>query len=284
MCVGPAARLDRFLTGHDKVYAFTIVFGTATDTDDAHGTVTKTMPVPSGLLDRAYAQAAVADLTGPLRQLPPVYSAVKVDGVKAYDAARKGTVIELAPRDVEVYDARLTDVFADDAGNAVWRVRAHVSAGTYIRSIARDMGYAQGTCAHVGELRRVSAGSLDVRMCASLEALERDPFCCLVDPVKLLGLRILFADEAQAAHVSHGRRLDVRGLRLHAYDRARGFEQELCGCTSGICEAPGALGDGEHVSIVADNLLVAVYRYDAQRDELASACGFATGVRRGSDI
>lgn len=114
ICVGPATRLGAYLTGHDKRYRVSIAFGAGTDTDDAAGTVVRTGEVPDRVLDPEFAAAFVASLVGRRKQMPPAYSAIKVNGKKSYEAARAGNIIDLAPRDIEVYDARLLGVHEGD--------------------------------------------------------------------------------------------------------------------------------------------------------------------------
>jgi tRNA pseudouridine55 synthase len=284
ICVGPATRLDPYLTAHDKTYEFSIVFGESTDTDDVQGNVTRTAPVPDRVYDPAFARSFVAGLVGTSQQLPPVYSAIKVHGRKSYEAARSGDIIELKPRSIEIYDARLLAVDADGSKAPTWTVRTTVSAGTYIRSIARDAGVALGTYAHVGMLRRLASGTLNVRDCVSLETLESDPFGSLLDPVKLLGKRFIFADGAREADVSCGRMLPVDGMEFYRYDERIGQDFALCGCTSGVHLSSTPLDDGEVVSVIVQNTLKALYEYDADRRALKSRCGFAVGVKRGCDI
>lgn len=279
VAVGPATRLDALLTAHDKEYEFTIVFGTATDTDDAQGQVSKTMPVPDEVRRVSFACDFVAGLVGRHKQIPPVYSAIKVNGKKACDEARRGTVIDLAPRDIEIYRAQLLSV-EGTPDEPVWRVRMDVSAGTYVRAIARDAGRALGTCAHVGQLRRLRAGALSVQDCMSLDELERHPFDALLDPVKLLGLRFAFADEALAKKVAVGNQVPAGNVRLHCYDARLARHS----CTSGIVESPAPPADGEQVCIIVQNALKAIYRYDETCDMLKSSCGFSIGVKRGPDI
>lgn len=283
ICVGPAARLDRYLTGHDKAYAFTIVFGSGTDTDDAQGAVVHKAAVPSEVLDFDHARRYVASLVGSHKQMPPVYSAIKVNGKRSYAAARSGHVIELEPRDIEIYETRLDKVETVD-GQPVWHVRARVSAGTYVRSIARDAGHAHGTFAHVGELRRLASGNLNVGACVSLSSLESDPMGGILDPVKLLGLRFAFARGPVKDDVEHGRRIDPAAVALFAYDMAAVRGLATCECTSGVHPADGPLYNGEVVAMVVDNTLKALYEYDDKLGKLKSSCGFAVGVKRGADI
>lgn len=264
VCVGPATRLDRYLTGHSKVYEFTVEFGAATDTDDAQGQVIATADVAPQVADPAFAAAQVRALVGVQKQMPPAYSAIKVDGVKSYEAARKGASVALEARDIEVFAAEL--LACESAGaNPVWRVRALVSGGTYVRSIARDLGVACGTCAHAGEIRRVRAGALAVQDCATLAQLEENPASALVDPVKLLGYRYCAIDDAHMALVANGGKLAARDMVLH--DPETG--------------APSAMApqEGESIAVLHDSKLEAIYTVTGGR--IACACRFSQGVVRG---
>lgn len=203
VCVGPAARLTTYLTGHDKSYRATIVFGASTATDDAEGEVVQTADVPVELNDPAFAREALAGLVGEHDQVPPAFSAVKRDGKRAYEVARKGGQVELEARRVRIDDARLLGVAAI-GGPLRWEVELDVSKGTYIRSIARDLGERLGTRAHLGALRRLSAGSLSLERAVALDAVEQAGpqgveglFC---DPVAALSLpRVeLAADKVEA--------------------------------------------------------------------------------------
>ena len=283
VCVGPAARLGNYLSGHDKSYLFTIEFGSATDTDDAQGEVVREADVPKEVYDEGFARRYLASLVGVHQQLPPVYSAVKVAGTKSYEAARKGKVIDLSPREIEVYDAQLIGLQSHGGAHVSWLVAARVSAGTYVRSLARDTGAALGTLAHVGQLRRTSSGKLHSEDCVSLEVLEERPFACALDPVRLLGYRIVFASDELAAKVDNGAALPSESCRFFAYDQV-GTARELCACTSGLAPSPQALADGELVSVVRDNKLKAIYKFDESAQALRCACAFSIGVSRGFDI
>lgn len=284
VCVGPATRLDAYLAGHDKRYEVRIAFGAATDTDDADGEVTRTAPVPDELLDPFFATAFVASLVGRHKQLPPVYSAVKVGGRKACDEARKGRIISLEPRDIEVYDARLLAVNgADGLQPPSWDVAFHVSKGTYIRSLARDIGAAVDCPAHVGALRRVAAGRLALDECVTLETLEEVGERAALDPVRLLGLRFSYAEGAAAGLLANGNPLPGAAVTL-CERRSCAPNAELCACTAGVRESCEPPFDGELVSLVAANRLAAVYEYEQGRDRYRPRCVFSTGVIRGSDI
>ncbi|MDO4502941.1 MAG: tRNA pseudouridine(55) synthase TruB [Coriobacteriia bacterium] len=284
ICVGPATRLDAYFTGHDKCYQVRVAFGAATDTDDAAGQVTRTAPVPDELKDEDFARKFVAGLVGKSNQLPPVYSALKVNGKKACDEARKGNVIDLQPRAIEVYQAQLLGMGADPESDLFyWDVFLHVSKGTYIRSIARDMGLNLGCPAHVAELRRTQAGALSLDECVSLETLEEIGTRATLDPIRLLGYRFLFADEAMAAKVANGNPLRASDVQLCCRPH-HGGEAAMCACTSGVRPSTEPPADGEVVCVVAANKLVALYAYEERRRQFRSRCVFPVGVSRGEGI
>lgn len=166
--VGPATRLASHLTAAEKTYEATIRFGSATDTDDAEGAVILELPVPDAIFDPAAAQTLLDGLLGESMQVPPAYSAIKVDGKVAHRAARGGDELELAARPIEVLEAALLAV---DAEAIEWRVRFRVSKGTYIRSLARDLGVAAATAAHLTALRRTGSGHVDIAAAVTLDEI-----------------------------------------------------------------------------------------------------------------
>ena len=282
--VGPATRLDAFLTGHDKRYRAQFAFGAATDTDDAEGRIVRTGAVPARLFDEAFASAFVAGLVGAHRQMPPAYSAVKVGGRKSYEQARAGVVIDMTPRDIEVHEARLRGVREDESsGHAVWDVELRVSKGTYIRALARDAGVELGCPAHLAGLRRTAVGALSLEDCVGLETLAEVKERAASDPVALLGCRFAYVDEGAVMRVRNGAALDADDLELCERRRVAAAV-ELCCCTAGVvssCEPPA---DGELVALVADDRLCALYEYDEGRACYRARCVFQTGVSRGRDI
>ena len=284
ICIGPATRLGAYLTGHDKAYRATIAFGVGTDTDDCEGAVTRTAPVPVEVGDRAFAEQFVAQMVGPQKQLPPAYSAIKVNGKKSYEAAREGHIIELSPRDIEVYQAALLAV-REGNGDALpeWDVEFRVSKGTYIRALARDMGLRLGCPAHLSGLRRLEVGGLQLDECVSLEALEDLKLRAALDPVRLLGVRFVYADGALANAVKNGNALPAAACTL--FERRRTTVQvELCACTAGVCESAEPPADGEVVAVIFENKVIALYKYEEKHVRFKACCVFQTGVLRGSDI
>lgn len=163
IAVGEATKLAGRMLDSDKVYDFTVRFGMQTDTLDLEGREIATSDVrPS----REAVEAILPRFTGPIDQVPPAYSALKVDGERAYDLARKGETVELAPRAVTVLSLELRAAEAESV-----TLTAHVSKGTYIRSLARDIALALGTVGHVTMLRRTGAGPFRLDSAISLDNL-----------------------------------------------------------------------------------------------------------------
>ena len=151
--VGPLTKLSSDFTQLDKVYQVTCTFGSETDTLDPEGSIVAEAPVPS--MERI--AASVPPLTGNILQLPPAYSAVHVNGRRAYDIARSGGVVELSPRPVMVYSIELHEYRPPALDMTIV-----CSSGTYIRSIVRDLGRASGSVAQVSRLRRTRVGPFAV--------------------------------------------------------------------------------------------------------------------------
>jgi len=218
--VGPATRLASYLTAAEKAYEARILFGAETDTDDAEGRITATAGVPDEVGDPFFASAAVASLVGAHEQVPPAYSAIKRGGVTAYEAARKGEALELEARTIEVAGARLLGV--ECMGEYAWDVELEVSKGTYIRALARDLGRALDTAAHLGGLRRTRSGAMDVASASTLEQLEAEPDVrsLFADPFAALGLPVVSVDDVQATRLATGATLtnDAEGTVAVAHD------------------------------------------------------------------
>lgn len=168
IALGEATKLAGRLLDASKIYEFTIAFGEETDTLDTEGEVIETNPArPS----RDQIEAVLPQFTGPIEQVPPAYSALKVDGKRAYALARAGEAVELKlkKRAVTIHSLTVSDTPAQDGAITL---TAHVSKGTYIRSLARDIARAAGTCGHVTYLRRTKAGPFLQEQAISLDNLN----------------------------------------------------------------------------------------------------------------
>jgi tRNA pseudouridine55 synthase len=195
LLVGQATRLAQFVDGEPKVYDATFAFGTETDTDDATGRVVREAPPPSTPL----VDLAIASLTGPLEQVPPDYSAKQSGGVRAYDAARKGRALNLVASSVVVH--RWT-VAARDGSSLSARIEC--GGGTYIRSLARDLGRRTGSAAHLSALRRVSSGRFLVADACSLESLRDGRYGLLEMRSAIASLPTQSLSSDELGRVTHG--------------------------------------------------------------------------------
>jgi tRNA pseudouridine55 synthase len=161
IALGEATKLTGALLNGPKAYRFAIRFGTATSTDDAEGDVVATSPIRP---DVQAIRAVLPQFTGPIRQRPPAYSALKVDGERAYALARAGAPPELAERDLMIHSLELAETDGETA-----TLDVHCSKGTYVRSLARDVALALGTVGHVALLRRTAAGPFTLDQARSLD-------------------------------------------------------------------------------------------------------------------
>ncbi len=210
--IGQATKLLGLLTLDRKGYRATFQLGSETTTDDAEGEVVRAAEVPPELLETGRAAHEVARLAGERDQVPPSFSAVSVNGRRAYDAARAGEALELKPRRVTIHGAELLGV---DPQARTWELSLDVSKGTYVRSIARDLGRELGCLAHVCALERTFAGPVTLADCMGLDELEAGGAelareRCL-DPVAALGIPARELRVEEIADVMCGRRIDAGG-------------------------------------------------------------------------
>ncbi|CBV44019.1 tRNA pseudouridine(55) synthase TruB [Halomonas elongata] len=166
ICFGEATKFSSHLLEADKVYRTRVELGTVTDTGDAEGEVVERREVPA--LGEAGLRETLTHFIGEIEQVPPMHSALKHQGRKLYELAREGKTVERAARRVTVYDARLLA-----CEEAAFEMEVRVSKGTYIRTLAEDIGQALGCGGHISELRRLKTGPFESEGMLSLEALER---------------------------------------------------------------------------------------------------------------
>ena len=242
IALGEATKITGRMLDADKAYDFTIRFGEETDTLDAEGPVIATSDVRPTL---AEVEAVLPRFTGPIAQVPPAYSALKVDGQRAYDLARKGEEVALKSRDVVIYELQSSPERGGGPREARWRgitanvgdntpppslrdgppppagedlleeitLSARVSKGTYIRSLARDIAYALGTVGHVTMLRRTKAGPFTLESAISLDILDeaakdaRLQELLLPLTAGLVDIPVLAVSPDQAQALRQGRRL-----------------------------------------------------------------------------
>ncbi len=197
MLVGRATRLAQFLVGVTKRYQGIIRLGTTTDSGDPTGAVIATSDAWKTLASDDIRQA-MARFTGPLSQLPPALSAKKVNGQRAYRLARRGESPDIAAQEVEISSFTLTERSGENVG-----FDTLVSSGTYIRSLARDLGNALGCGAHLAELRRTAVGPFDIIDALPVEEAGRDR---VLPPRKAVAhLRAVAVGTTDRESICHGR-------------------------------------------------------------------------------
>jgi tRNA pseudouridine55 synthase len=232
IALGEATKTVPWVMAGRKLYRFALRWGEARDSDDALGRVTAQSPVRP---DRAAVEAALPRFVGMIQQRPPAFSALKVAGERAYDLARAGEVVALAPRPVDILALRLLST--PDADHAEFE--AMVGKGTYIRALARDLGEALGTHAHVTQLRRLAVGRFGLERAISLDNLAALGHSAAAS-VHLLPLETALDDipalaltEAEAHRLRRGQAVTP----LRPSDRARidqlGDGATVCATTGG---------------------------------------------------
>jgi tRNA pseudouridine55 synthase len=205
ICLGEATKLAQFLLDADKEYEASVCFGAETDTYDATGTVTEQRGTAG--LTRAAVEDALAQFRGAIRQVPPRFSALKLRGRPLYDYARAGEDVEPAPRTVVMHE--LVVVGWSDDRTAKLRVRC--SKGTYIRSLAFDLGRAVGAGAHLTALRRTRSGPFGIDAALPPDAIATAPLVALSDA--LAHLPVLRADEVATRQLQQGQRVVLTALQ-----------------------------------------------------------------------
>jgi len=236
LLVGRATRLAEYFHRLDKAYRATLRLGEETDTHDPAGEVLRTSEAWRDL-ERGDAEEALSGFRGALLQRPPAYSAKQVEGRRAHEAAREGEVLELEPEEVTVHDLELT---AWDPPEA--EIRAVVGTGTYVRSLARDLGRELGPGAHLTELRRTRIGPFEVEDALAADELEpglrpeRPHFRPPEEAVSWLPRRRVTEDERR--RIGHGQRIEPGEILAGAGD--------------------GEPGPGDPVALVGESGLVAV--------------------------
>ncbi|NIC07732.1 tRNA pseudouridine(55) synthase TruB [Billgrantia bachuensis] len=220
VCLGEATKFSAHLLEADKVYRTRVQLGAVTDTGDAEGEVIERCEVP--LLSAEDIERVLERFRGEIDQTPPMYSALKHQGRKLYELAREGKSVERAVRRVTVYDARLLAFEGE-----VFELEVRVSKGTYIRTLAEDIGRALGCGAHITALRRLATGPFGSEGMLALETLEslpgqseREATLLPVD-VLVAHLPRLDVDEAARQRLMHGQSANVDGAGARVGETAR---------------------------------------------------------------
>lgn len=169
LLIGKGTLLSQYLIEHDKIYKATIALGKRTDTLDEEGTVIEEKEIPKDALKREKIIQILESFKGKQEQIPPIYSAIKINGKKLYEYARKGQEVEITPRNIEIYDIKLKELKENTITFVV-----HVSKGTYIRTLCDDIAKKLGTVGYMKELERQKVGNFTLEEAITIEELEKN--------------------------------------------------------------------------------------------------------------
>ena len=229
LCFGEATKFAQDLLEADKTYEATVYLGVTTTTGDTEGEIVESRPVD---VSEAQIEAVLAQFRGPIKQVPPMYSALKRDGKPLYEYAREGVTLERDARDMVIHELTLLSLSAPEL-----KIRVGCSKGTYIRVLGEDIGKALGCGAHLTALRRTGLGSISLYRSYTLAQLEAIPdvSACLLPMDALLGsLHRIDLSASLAARFAQGQRLNLAregSMGPAAVGDARGYND---GQLSGI--------------------------------------------------
>lgn len=223
--IGPAVRLSEYVSASDKRYQAVVRLGATTDTYDAEGRITSSAPVT---VTEEQFEEALQQFIGEIEQVPPPYSAVKIKGRKAYEMAREGEEVELQPRKIKVYNLELLEWAPPEAV-----IDVYCSSGTYVRSLAHDLGEVLGCGAHLVGLRRTKSGRFTLRDAVPLrklrEAFELGTWYQYLIPAAdaLSDWPALELDHEQVDSVRHGHRVPGEPPEKNTWARGVSEQGEL---------------------------------------------------------
>ena len=252
---GEATKLLPFVTDGRKKYEFVIQWGAATNTDDSDGEIINRcgkIPSQEEILN------ITPDFIGKIKQVPPAYSAIKINGQRAYDLARKGESVDMPEREIEIYDLK----FLGELPNQQAKFEVECSKGTYVRTLGRDIALKLGTLGYLQELRRTKCGNFDLRQKILLEKLENMVYSpklleyLLPMETFLCDITVIAVSEADAAKLKLGQSISPKNYGVDALVGA--------GTEDGILRDVRA-DDGLEAVAMFDGKLVAVVRINERR-------------------
>ena len=166
--IGKATQCSKYLINHDKIYKVKLKLGIKTDTADSEGNIIEKTEISPEILNEQKILQAINSMKGKQEQIPPIYSAIKVNGKKLYEYARKGQEVEIKPRQIEIYNIDLNNI---DKENKIIEYTVNCSKGTYIRSLCEDIAKKLGTIGYMENLIRLKAGEFSIENSITLEEI-----------------------------------------------------------------------------------------------------------------
>lgn len=205
LLIGKGTLCSKYLIEHDKIYEAKIQLGKKTDTADAEGTVLEECDVDKSKLNEENVKKVLNTFLGEQEQFPPMYSAIKVNGKKLYEYARKGQTVEIAPRKIEIHSIELVRI---DEENKQVEFKVHCSKGTYIRSLCEDIAKKLDTVGYMCELNRIKVGKFDIKDAITVEELQEN------DNIPIITIEKLFENSNEIQLNERKLQLFLNGVQL----------------------------------------------------------------------
>ena len=178
LLVGKGTQISKYIINHDKTYEAVLQLGEKTDTADIEGEVIEKKPVTVDCLRKEYVTAVLKKMEGKQEQIPPMYSAIKINGKKLYEYARKGEMVKIEPRKIEIYSLELINI--NEVDKQI-EFRVSCSKGTYIRTLCENIAEKLGTVGHMKELKRTQVGEFKIDDAITIEELEQKQTCITIE-------------------------------------------------------------------------------------------------------
>ncbi|WP_354679934.1 tRNA pseudouridine(55) synthase TruB [Macrococcoides caseolyticum] len=212
ICVGKATRISDYVMQSGKRYIAEVTLGVQTATEDAHGEIVKTVSIEAGMFTEAQVDEVLLRLTGSIRQVPPMYSAVKVKGRKLYEYAREGIEVERPERTVQIYELIRTSTVRFMDGKCIFNIEVACGKGTYIRTLATQIAEGLGTIGYMSDLTRTESGGFKLEDCITIDALREVPYDAIAELLKpietgLAHMRHVAVDEPTSVKIMYGQKL-----------------------------------------------------------------------------
>ncbi len=223
---GEATKLVPFVTDGEKEYEFVVEWGASTDTGDTEG---KIISSSEKIPNRAEILAAIPHFIGKIKQIPPMYSAIRINGQQAYKLARKGQKVEMPEREVEIYALELLEEYAKSA-----KFKVRCSKGTYVRTLGKDIAQKLGTVGHLIELRRTKCGNFSIKDTILLDSLEKIEYVeerrksLLPMETSLRDIAEIAVSAEEALKLMKGQSLSPKGFNLNPTTKTAAAKYQNC--------------------------------------------------------
>lgn len=207
LLIGKGTLCSKYLVNHDKIYEVMLTLGKKTDTADGEGNVLEEKKVVQELFQKQRIEKVLQTFLGKQEQIPPIYSAIKVNGKKLYEYARKGQTVEIKPRQIEIYEIKLLQI-VEEQKQIQFRVAC--SKGTYIRSLCEDIAEKIGTVGYMSGLNRIQVGNFSIQQAVTLEQIQEQEFSYITIEELFQNKEVIEIEEKRLPHFLNGVKLTMK--------------------------------------------------------------------------